>query len=365
MFYWGKRTNMILSIIPKDFIINASSENGGKVISNFLLHGLKITNNSDGNIVLKAINFELHSSGNFVKQVSYCGKSLETVMNESLPNAKWLEKGFCAGLYLGEDGFWSQELHEASVELKPNQERGMFNEYFIVVYDKIIDEMIISVDYDKNSEHCSQELRVALIKYENKNQYIFPLKGNISTCGNYNSLPEHRQHYSMEFAFDMAQYNTDQKLCYKDHMQEQDYVVYGKEVFAIADGEVVDCYHDFSMTTSWNWAERKPLIDKYGLAAQCGNHVIIKHANGEYSFYGHLIAYSLTVKKGDKITQGQAIAKVGHTGLSGCPHLHFQLMNGPDFLASRGLPCSFTNLKDVTGEKISFIQEENIIVHAE
>jgi len=40
-------------------------------------------------------------------------------------------------------------------------------------------------------------------------------------------------------------------------------------------------------------------------------------------------------------------------------------MDGPDFLLSRGLPCSFTNIKDVAGNSISFIEEENIIVHAE
>ncbi|MCB2298697.1 hypothetical protein [Clostridium tagluense] len=46
-------------------------------------------------------------------------------------------------------------------------------------------------------------------------------------------------------------------------------------------------------------------------------------------------------------------------------NLHFQLMDGPNFLADRGLPCSFSNIRDVAGEKLSLIQEENIIVHAE
>ena len=356
---------MQISAIPKDFIINMVLETGGKVISNFLLHGLKIKNHSDKNIILKDINFELYTSNLLVKQVTYQGKSLENTIEKFARENTWLGEGFGAKLFLGEEGFWNPKLYTNSIEMKPNQETGIFNEYFIIVDDNVIDELVIKVNYIEGGENQIQELKIPLTQYKNKNQYIFPLKGNISTCGNYNTLPDHRQHYSMEFAFDMAQYNADQKLRYKENMYEEDYIVYGKDILAIADGEVVDCYHSFTMTTSWDWNERKPLIDKYGLAAQCGNHIVLKHANDEYSFYGHLVTDSLTVKKGDKVKQGQVIAKVGNTGLSNCPHLHFQLMDGPNFLANRGLPCSFSNIRDVAGDSIDIIKEENIIIHAE
>ncbi len=356
---------MQISTIPKDFIINVAVDTGGKVVSNFLLHGLKIKNDSDKNIILKNIDFELYAADILVKQVTYQEKSLENTIEEFAEKNTWLGKGFGAKLFLGEEGFWNPDCYTNSIDMKPNQETGIFNEYFIVVYNKVIDRLVIKVNYTKCDQEQIQELKVPLIQYKNKNPYIFPLKGNISTCGNYNSLMDHRQHYSMEFAFDMAQYNIDQKLCYKENMREEDYIVYGKDVLAIADGEVVDCYHRFTMTTSWDWNERKPLIDKYGLAAQCGNHIVLKHANEEYSFYGHLITDSITIRKGDRVKQGQVIAKVGHTGMSGCPHLHFQLMDGPDFFAARGLPCSFSNIRDVAGSKLSLIQEDNIIVHAE
>ncbi|MDP4088457.1 MAG: M23 family metallopeptidase [Bacillota bacterium] len=356
---------MKLSTIPKDFIINASSESGGKVISNFLLHALKIENDCDESIILKSICLELIASGEPVKQVIFQDKSLLNTIKEFAVKATWLDKGFGAKLFLGEEGFFNPELYADSMELKPGQQTGIWNEYFIEVYERVLEELIISVNYIENSVDHKEQLTVPLIQYKNKNEYIFPLKGTISTCGNYNSLPEHRQHYSMEFAFDMAQYNEEQKLCFKENMMEEDYIVYGKDVLAIADGEIVDSYHSFAVTTSWDWEKRWPYIQKYGLAAQCGNYIVIRHANEEYSFYGHLIMDSLTVKNGDRVKQGQTIAKVGHTGLSGCPHLHFQLMNGPDFMAARGLPCSFINIKDAAGRKLGLIQEENIIVHAE
>lgn len=362
---YGWRIKMQLSMIPKDFIINVPVATGGKIISNFLLHGLKIKNNLDENVILLDINFELYASGAFVKQLTYHGKALEKAIQDFAKKCTWLGEGFGAKLFLGEEGFFNPLLFTECVEMKQNQETGIFNEYFIVVYDKPIDELVIRVSFNKCSEIQTLELKIPIIQYKNRNQYIFPLKGSISTCGNFNSLVDHRQHYSMEFAFDMGQYNVEQKLCFKEKMGEEDYIVYGKDILAIADGEVVDCYHSFDMVSSWDWKVRKPYIDKYGLAAQCGNYVVLKHANEEYSFYGHLIKDSLTIKKGDIVTQGQVIGKVGHTGLSNCPHLHFQLMDGPDFLSSRGLPCSFTNIKDVAGNSISFIEEENIIVHAE
>lgn len=355
---------MQLKTVPKNFIINMINSDHGKTESNFLLHGLSIQNNSDKDILLKEIRFELYASDNFVKQISFQGKALEHVIKKFAKDCTWLGEGFGARLFLGEDRFYNPLDYSNSTLLKANQETGIFNEYFIVIYTEIINRLVAVVTYSMDEQDYKEELTLPLIQYQNKNDYIFPLKGCFSTCGNYNNLLDHRQHYSMEFAVDMAQYNEEQKLFFKEDMQKEDHVIYGKEIIAIADGEVMDCYNDFPFTSSWVWEERKPYFDKYGaLPSQCGNYVSLKHANGEYSFYGHMIMGSLAVNIGDKVKQGQVIGKVGHTGMSNCPHLHFQLMDGPDFSSSRGLPCSFTNIEDVCGNPVGIINENNLIVH--
>lgn len=55
------------------------------------------------------------------------------------------------------------------------------------------------------------------------------------------------------------------------------------------------------------------------------NFIVIMHSNGEYSRYDHLSYNSSTVKVGQHVRKGEEIAKVGMTGYTYLPHLHFQV----------------------------------------
>ena len=57
-----------------------------------------------------------------------------------------------------------------------------------------------------------------------------------------------------------------------------------------------------------------------------GNLVLVKHASGWISAYAH--CQELLVNKGDKVSPGQTIAKVGATGGVSEPQLHFELRRG-------------------------------------
>jgi murein DD-endopeptidase MepM/ murein hydrolase activator NlpD len=55
------------------------------------------------------------------------------------------------------------------------------------------------------------------------------------------------------------------------------------------------------------------------------NFIVIMHSNGEYSRYDHLSYNSSKVKVGQSVRAGKEIARVGMTGYTYLPHLHFQV----------------------------------------
>lgn len=106
----------------------------------------------------------------------------------------------------------------------------------------------------------------------------------------------------------------------------KDYYCFGQNVIAPADGIVIvseDGIQDNQIgevNTLKNW----------------GNTLIIKHADGLYSKLCHLQKGSLSSKVGDNVHYGQVLAKVGNSGRSPYPHLHFQLQSTP-YIGSKTL----------------------------
>ena len=71
-----------------------------------------------------------------------------------------------------------------------------------------------------------------------------------------------------------------------------------------------------------------------------GNYIIIASADG-YAFLAHAQAGSLLVSPGDQVSVGQPLARVGHSGNTTAPHLHFHLMDDRNLTQAQGIPCCF------------------------
>ncbi len=96
--------------------------------------------------------------------------------------------------------------------------------------------------------------------------------------------------------------------------------VNGMPVYAAADGIV---HTTAALTTSY------------------GNYVIIAHYNGLYTLYAHGQAGSICVSEGQAVKQGQQIMRVGSTGNSTGPHLHFEVRKSPGTYSCRVNPLSY------------------------
>jgi len=69
------------------------------------------------------------------------------------------------------------------------------------------------------------------------------------------------------------------------------------------------------------------VVESAGNLGGYGKAVVVKHNNGHSTVYAHLS--QMLVRRGQSVTQGQTIGKVGATGLATGPHLHFEFrVNG-------------------------------------
>ena len=74
-----------------------------------------------------------------------------------------------------------------------------------------------------------------------------------------------------------------------------------------------------------------------------GNFVKIQHSDGTYTLYAHLAKDSITVFAGDVVDQGEVIGKLGHSGSSTGPHLHFEMRKGVDSVSNRVDPLDYVD----------------------
>lgn len=140
-----------------------------------------------------------------------------------------------------------------------------------------------------------------------------------------------RQRYAYDFVI------TDEDgWTHDDSGGLESFYCFDAPILTPADRTVVrakDGHRDHHRTTGWV----DPL--QYRLA---GNYVVIKHADGEYSFLAHLKKGSVRVEPGESVDQGQEIGRCGHSGNSSEPHVQ----DHPLPYIGAGLPIQFNATTD-------------------
>jgi hypothetical protein len=117
-----------------------------------------------------------------------------------------------------------------------------------------------------------------------------------------------------------------------------DWVGYGANVLAVADGVVRDM-RDGEVEHAPLTPQPEPdSLTAHGLF---GNYVVLEIRPGVFASYAHLQRGSVKVQAGERVHRGQLLGHLGQSGSSAAPHLHFQLSNAVTFEGSEGLSFAF------------------------
>jgi Peptidase family M23 len=141
-------------------------------------------------------------------------------------------------------------------------------------------------------------------------------------------------YFGQRFAIDWMRLDDKGRLCSGDAADVHSYAGYDADVLGVADGKVVGVLNDLNDQKPGSL----PDISTITLENVDGNHVVMDLGNGVFAFYAHLQRGSVHVAVGEQVKRGQAIGKLGNTGNTSAPHMHFHLMDGPSTLGSNGLP---------------------------
>ena len=185
--------------------------------------------------------------------------------------------------------------------------------------------------------------------YDCKVDYILPFEGKwtVFNGGIGKNLSHAWGIIPQRYAYDFIIMDDHGKSFTGDSKRLESYYCYGKNLIAPADGTVVQVSNNHKDSRVDG---TKVYCDTWDIR---GNFIVIQHAEKEFSLLAHLAPGSIMVKTGDKVAQGDVIAKCGNSGNTSEPHLHFQLQAGRSFFASTGLPISFVGVTAKAKENYS------------
>lgn len=145
----------------------------------------------------------------------------------------------------------------------------------------------------------------------------------------------HYPYESQRYAFDLVKVKNHQTFDNHQHLYTS-YYAYNEQVVAPCSGTVLIVENNIADNEIGETNEQQP----------AGNYVVIEHAFDEYTFLAHFKQGSIIVKPGDHVYAGQPLGTCGNSGNSSEPHIHFHVMDGPDFETARSIRIRFTDRFD-------------------
>lgn len=197
-----------------------------------------------------------------------------------------------------------------------------------------------------------------------------PVPVAVPVCGRWrglnspaSSVPSHTHHLAQTYALDITHEPEGASPRALDPFwapmrRPEGFPSFGQEVLAPFDGEVIAVHG-----TSRDHLSRLSLPGIAYLLLEgfvrslgsprhlLGNHVMVRAAgrgaaDGPVAVLAHLRRGSPVVQAGERVRAGQVLGQCGNSGNSSDPHVHFQLMDGPDITTAKGVPFTWRYLDE-------------------
>lgn len=329
--------------------------NAQRDVTGLLLHNVAIVNRDAETVRVSAVTIELLSGDSVVDSRKLDGAALDRI---GASGKKLEAAGMIAAVpfqFCGRDLVHADETL-GTPALARNQALLVTRQVF--GYNGARDSVRVRVDGEENGKPVVASATLPIASGFSKKAYLFPLRGAWYVGNGTGFNTDHRWAIPEEFAFDMVQAGADGATHTGDGTRFTDYHAYGADVLAMGDGSVVRA-HDGEAEDPKAMQQPGESDEAYGARLRkdqaarlaqgaggiAGNFVMIDHGGGEFSLYAHLQKGSLRVKEGDAVHAGDVLGKLGSSGNSTEPHLHFQLCDRSDPLMCAGIPIQFSNVQ--------------------
>ena len=203
-------------------------------------------------------------------------------------------------------------------------------------------EVTVVAKYEDDGQTTQSVIQIPVEFHTQQTDLHFPLAGTWWAIQAADWSDRHKQEvFSQPFALDFVKLGPNNLQFATNGLTLEDHFSWNQPVYATAGGKVA--YVCYDMPDLQPGIPPDPRLFRDDVRRLLGNAVAISHANGEFSYYGHLQQASLQVNQGQMIKRGTLLGYVGNSGNSPGPHLHFHFMEGPNIFIDRGLPARFSH----------------------
>lgn len=177
-------------------------------------------------------------------------------------------------------------------------------------------------------------------------------------------VPSHGTDYlGQRYAFDFVRFDSRRDMPYHRGLWRHLLAAQPAESFLCWDQPVHSVFDGVVASVRDRWPDRRRVnlivallsgifagtdLDGDDIRPLAGNYVIVEGREA-VAFYAHLRDGSVTVAAGQRLRAGDVLGRVGNSGNSTMPHLHFHLMDTADIRRAAGVPCRFRSFEKLVG----------------